>query len=448
MQNRLNWLMACVVLVALALAVSGIAMAGEYDMGGRTVKIAAVQVDEGMREYFESGDGRGRIQLVEQEFNCKIELVPFAWDGGENTIMTTILGGDPIGDIIYITNRWIPVLAQNGALLPLDEYLTDDYYESLPGMHSNMKEIYSTYQGKAYAFSVNGYYPTNSDIGSSQGWIYNRDMYKEAGLVTPNELQEAGEWTFETARQAATKLTRDVDGDGQIDVWGVHFRIDEWPIDPEMAMYANNGGILVPGEDGKMVFGGNKEEALTAIQWIRDMVKVDKAVQIGDYYDGRAEFNRKTNAQLRLDLFAVPAHAQEVDFDYGWVFFPKGPHADDYINPVWGVDCLVLPITCKEPEAMIALGSMLFETTADYRDIDKYDEEFLEYFMPFVKDRASLETIRQMVFKVRLWDNVPTMTDDFRFALTKAILGDESAKSVMDAVAPIVQSQIDEAYNK
>ena len=288
--------------------------------------------------------------------------------------MTTILGGDPIGDIIYITNRWIPVLAQNGALLPLDEYLTDDYYESLPGMHSNMKEIYSTYQGKAYAFSVNGYYPTNSDIGSSQGWIYNRDMYKEAGLVTPNELQEAGEWTFETARQAATKLTRDVDGDGQIDVWGVHFRIDEWPIDPEMAMYANNGGILVPGEDGKMVFGGNKEEALTAIQWIRDMVKVDKAVQIGDYYDGRAEFNRKTNAQLRLDLFAVPAHAQEVDFDYGWVFFPKGPHADDYINPVWGVDCLVLPITCKEPEAMIALGSMLFETTADYRDIDKYDE--------------------------------------------------------------------------
>lgn len=68
--------------------------------------------------------------------------------------------------------------------------------------------------------------------------------------------------------------------------------------------------------------------------------------------------------------------------------------------------------------------------------------------MPYVKDRASLETIRQMVFKVRLWDNIPGLTDDFRFALTKAVLGDESPKSVMDAVAPVVQGQIDEAYNK
>lgn len=448
MKRPLYWLILCLTLVVSMMAVSVVGTAGQFDLGGRTVKIAAVQVEEGMADYFAQGDGRGRIQLVEEEFNCKIELVPFAWDGGEDTIMASILAGDPLGDILYVTNRWVPVLAKQGALLALDEYLTEEYYQSLPGMHKNMREIYSTYQGKAYAFSVNGYYPRDMDIGSSQGWIYNRDMYKEAGLATPNELQETGDWTFETMRQAAIKLTKDVDGDGQIDVWGVHARIDPWPIEPEMAMYANNGGIIVPGPDGKMVFGGNKEEALTALQLWRDLVKVDKVVQIGDQYDGRAEFNRKTNAQLRLDLFALPSHAQEVDFDYGWVFFPKGPDADDYMNPVWGVDCLVLPVTCKEPEAMIALGSMLFETTADYRDIEKYDEEFIEFFMPYVKDRASLETIRQMVFKVKLWDNIPGMTDDFRFALTKAVMGDESPKAVMDAVAPILQSQIDDAYNK
>jgi multiple sugar transport system substrate-binding protein len=446
MKRSLSYLVPCLALV-LVLATPAMCMAEGFDLGGRTVKIASVKVNEGMADYFAKGEGRGRIQAVEKEFNCKIELVPFAWDGAENMIMSTILSGDPIGDIIYVTNGWISTLARNGAILALDDYLTEDYYESLPGLHKNMREIYSTYQGKAYAISINGDYQRNMDIGSSQGWIYNRDMYKEAGLATPNELQETGDWTFETMRQAAIKLTRDVDGDGQIDVYGVHARIDPWPIEPEMAMYANGGGIVVKGEDGKMVFGGNKEEALTAIQMWRDLVKVDKVVQIGDQYDGRAEFNRGTNAQLRLDLFALPSHAQEVNFDYGWVFFPKGPDAEDYINPVWGLDCLVLPITCKEPEAMIAIANMLFETTADYRDLDTYDDEFLEFFMPYVTDRASLETIRQMIFKVRLWDNIPGMTDDFRFALTEAVLGDESPKAVMDRVAPVVQGLIDAAYN-
>jgi hypothetical protein len=151
---------------------------------------------------------------------------------------------------------------------------------------------------------------------------------------------------------------------------------------------------------------------------------------------------------FRLDLYALPDHAREVDFDYGWVFFPMGPKADDFVNPVWGMEMFVLPISCEEPAAMAELVDMLFETTAKYRDIDAYEDEYVEYFLPYVKDWDSLETIKQMLNKARLWDNIPGLGNELNEALVKATMGSGSAKSEMDAVAPVIQSLLDEAYNK
>src|SRR5690554_5746367 len=121
-----------VVLTLLAVAVMSIsAMAAEYDLGGRTIKIAGHAAD-GMRDYFTDGAGRGRVEMVEEAFNVKIEFVQIDWDGAEHRILTSIIAGDPVGDLLYISNRWLPLLAGNGAVLPLDDVLTEEYYASLP----------------------------------------------------------------------------------------------------------------------------------------------------------------------------------------------------------------------------------------------------------------------------------------------------------------------------
>ncbi|MGB4637938.1 MAG: extracellular solute-binding protein [Limnochordia bacterium] len=433
-----------VLLVVLLFSVP--VLAAEYDLGGQTIKIASYMAD-GMREYFTDGEGRGRLEKVEEAFNCKIEFVQVDWDGAEHRILASIIAGDPVGDLIYITNRWLPLLAGNGALLPLDDILTEEYYASLPGSHKNMRELYSSYQGKAYGISVNGSYQRNMDIGSAQGWIYNRDLFVQAGLPTPNELQNEGRWNWETMKELAIALTQDIDGDGVVDIYGVGARLDPWPIEQEMAVYANGGGII-KFVDGKAVFAMNDPEAIEAIEMWKELDQVHGCVMVGDKYDIRAEFNQGKVAMFRLDLYALPDHAKEVDFDYGWVFFPMGPRATDFVNPVWGMDMFVLPVSCQEPEAMAELVDMLFETTAKYRDIDAYEDEYVEYFLPYVKDLDSLETIKQMLHKARLWDNVPGLTNELNEALVKATMGSGSAKSEMDAVAPVIQSLLDEAYNK
>ncbi|MGB4275945.1 MAG: extracellular solute-binding protein, partial [Limnochordia bacterium] len=337
-----------VLLVVLLFSVP--VLAAEYDLGGQTIKIASYMAD-GMREYFTDGEGRGRLEKVEEAFNCKIEFVQVDWDGAEHRILASIIAGDPVGDLIYITNRWLPLLAGNGALLPLDDILTEEYYASLPGSHKNMRELYSSYQGKAYGISVNGSYQRNMDIGSAQGWIYNRDLFVQAGLPTPNELQNEGRWNWETMKELAIALTQDIDGDGVVDIYGVGARLDPWPIEQEMAVYANGGGII-KFVDGKAVFAMNDPEAIEAIEMWKELDQVHGCVMVGDKYDIRAEFNQGKVAMFRLDLYALPDHAKEVDFDYGWVFFPMGPRATDFVNPVWGMDMFVLPVSCQEPEAM------------------------------------------------------------------------------------------------
>jgi ABC-type glycerol-3-phosphate transport system substrate-binding protein len=434
----------CVLLAVLLLSVP--VLAAEYDLGGRTIKIAGHSAD-GMRQYFTDGEGRGRLELVEEAFNCKIEFEQIDWDGAENRILASIVAGDPVGDLIYISNRWLPLLAGNGALLPLDDILTEEYYASLPGSHKNMRELYSSYQGKAYGISVNGSYQRNMDIGSAQGWIYNRDMFVAAGLPTPNELQNEGKWNWETMKELAIALTQDIDGDGVVDIYGVGARLDPWPIEQEMAVYANGGGIM-KFVDGKAVYAMNDPEAIEAIEMWKELDQVHGCVMVGDKFDIRAQFNQGKVAMFRLDLYALPDHAKEVDFDYGWVFFPMGPKATDFVNPVWGMEMFVLPISCDAPAAMAELVDMLFETTAKYRDIDAYEDEFVEYFLPYVKDWDSLETIKQMLNKARLWDNIPGLGNELNEALVKATMGSGSAKSEMDAVAPVIQSLLDEAYNK
>jgi ABC-type glycerol-3-phosphate transport system substrate-binding protein len=92
----------------------------------------------------------------------------------------------------------------------------------LPGSHKNMRELYSSYQGKAYGISVNGSYQRNMDIGSAQGWIYNRDMFVEP-LVCPLPMscRTKDKWNWDTMKELAIALTQDLDGDGVIDVYGV-----------------------------------------------------------------------------------------------------------------------------------------------------------------------------------------------------------------------------------
>lgn len=432
---RIGIVMAVLLLLILSSTVSG-SWREKLDLGGRTVTIATYNTHL-LDKYFSDGLGRGRLELVEDMFNVNIEFYDLTWDGAIDTIMASIMAGDPVGDIFSFPNHWLIQLASQGALYPLDDILGDDYYASLPGMHSNMRELYSTFQGRAYGFSTNDELERDNDVRSGHVMYWNKDMFESAGLPSLYELMDEGEWTWDKMLEIAKALTKDTDGDGEIDQWGLDIR---WgPADFLEILVLTNDGSYIREIDGKMCYTATEDKVLEAIEFLHDLIYVHKVV---------GPKNSFGKGQAAMGRFAFANMNAKLSFNRGVAYWPQGPQADKHVLPLWGPRLAALPVMVKEPAAMIAIVNALFEVTDEYRDLDTYEEEILERYLPYFHDYESLEVMGDMIDKGVMTMVLPGAYEiGFTEALTSAIDGTMSPAAAMDAIAPAMQQLIDDIYN-
>jgi len=108
--------------------------------------------------------------------NVDIEMEFVGWDNLWNKIVTSI-GSGSAPDIMYIGSRWIPALADLGAILPLTEYISEEkkamYYDS----------VWDT-------VGYNGDYWGIVRAMSTKAYIYNKDMFAENDLEVPQNWDE------------------------------------------------------------------------------------------------------------------------------------------------------------------------------------------------------------------------------------------------------------------
>lgn len=101
--------------------------------------------------------------------------------------------------------------------------------------------------------------------------LYNRDLFAEAG-ITPPTIEDP--WTWEEMQEAAQQLTRDTNGDGQVDRWGAAFGLRS-PVNRVLNLSLGFGGEYFYEEDsGYAIRVGEKEQELLTI--IMDMMYVDQ----------------------------------------------------------------------------------------------------------------------------------------------------------------------------
>ena len=194
--------------------------------------------------------------------------------------------------------------------IPIDEYMADpvngldkrDYVESV--------WFYCEDGGKTYCL------PTDFIAFSL---YYNKKLFDEAGLPYPTN-----DWEWPQFIEAANKLTRDVDGDGILDVCG--FYADPNYVDPWYMWLFNAGGSIVSEDEKEAVF--NQEGGYDALKLYIDTVK---CWQVGPTAPGAggAEFSfRSGNVAMfvsgpweRPQLDAM----EDRDWEYGVARLPKHP---------------------------------------------------------------------------------------------------------------------------
>lgn len=198
------------------------------------------------------------------------EAIPFGQLAEK--IQTTVSAGDP-ADILFIDGPNTKSYAYYNILLPLDDYLTEDFMSDIVPA----SRIENSYKGKLYSF------PERQAV---LALAYNIDMTTAAGIQPPTELKDA--WTWDEALDAWKKLQQDPSGSGIPEVWGLessrfgsggagfYFRDGIFsrsagdPDAPEdSSLYKTYAAIS---SDGTTVKGYiDSPEAIEATQWLQDL---------------------------------------------------------------------------------------------------------------------------------------------------------------------------------
>ena len=123
-----------------------------------------------------------------------------------NVLMSAVAAGQ--GPDLYFHYYQFPLLPNLGLAQPIDEY-----YDQLAEKYGAQYLDIMNYKGSTYGVHLpfNGY-------GSM---VYYRDVLEEYGVKTPREYFMEGNWTWDAVREITSEITKDLDGDGALDMVGL-----------------------------------------------------------------------------------------------------------------------------------------------------------------------------------------------------------------------------------
>ncbi|MFW5980974.1 MAG: ABC transporter substrate-binding protein [bacterium] len=404
--------------LTLIFGITIIASADIYDFGGETIYFHGGLGPFGEGEIFE-----GRLEEAEDKFNVNIESENMNWEDTTEELMARLLSGESTNDIYKLQSRQWWDVAPQGHSYPVGDILDEEYYDSLPEYYQSVAENDFSYGGKKYGF---GWEPGVPQLT----WIaYNPDVFEEFGLTDPYELYEAGEWNWENFLELAEEVTRDTNGDGDIDTMSI------WLGGPPTGVLnfaLSNDARLISEVDGRYEFTGDEDEYIETIRFVRDLR--EKTAAYGWYND----FNDGNLAMFRAAWFRL---SQLENFHL--LPFPKGPNSDRYVFPAEANSQFVIPTNSSHPEGKVELVKYLYE------DIEASDEALDNAFSDVAKEKRDYEI---------LWKALESYENDSEYAhrvlpdsvnehIAKAVEGEMGARAAMEAVADEAQAAIDDVLN-
>lgn len=209
----------------------------------------------------------GLIESFEEAHpNVDVQLDSFPFSEYHQKISTAFAGNDA-PDAFWMDVRTAS-LAEQGALLPLDEYLTEENRDDY--LASTWAE--PTYQGATYGVPMHQL---------TSALYVNADLAEEAGVELPTSVDEAWTWSeFVDVTTALTQRSGDV-----TDVWGfaVQRQLQDWSVLP--VVYQNGGQAL--SDDLSQATGHlNGPETVEALTWYGELFTEHRVVSVEPIPDG------------------------------------------------------------------------------------------------------------------------------------------------------------------
>ena len=356
-----------------------------YDLGGRVVTLASwgdMRSQEGSPEYAQKA---ALIEELEERYNCKLD---FYYTGDYNTymeaILTTAMSGELIGDVFQGDfDKIVPQWIKNNIVVPID-----DYFDFSAEQWNQTENDAWLYEGKHYGI-------TSWIEEPGYMLLFNKNIVEENNISAESlyELQADGAWTWDKLEEYAIKCTRDTNNDGVNDTWGLGAYAHS-PFATEAFIYSNGVSPVVRSDDFKYTYNLENPAVIEAMEFGRKLVYQDKVADMSSVEWGYWEALWKRG---RIAFYVVPRWVwdsyheafEEAGMEYGVLFVPKGPNAEDYVTLANSYAGFFMQPDVEDKEAV---GALLSDFLADYSWRKDRDLEYL--YQSFVFDDESMETIK------------------------------------------------------
>ncbi|MCL1823113.1 MAG: extracellular solute-binding protein [Oscillospiraceae bacterium] len=298
---------------------------GEYrDLGGIDVTIGIWWTPDTSAPTTPYGMAReDYLNSIQDNYNFTIKQVKTSEWGNHDTIaQTSILSANPSASIITLDSGKTTALLKN-----------DLFYNiaTLPSFDPN-EEIWNkpvvdsmTFDEKILGFAV-GYEQRNCIY-------FNKNILEEAGIdpEEPYNMQAAGTWTWSNFMDMCDKISRSTDGTGIYN----RYAICAFHQDTLASAVLSNGAKFVDrDENGRYFNASGTQEFLDAADFVRSFATrghVHPQPEGTEWNWHIAVFNEGRSAFKITEEYAK-SELKDVSFNWGMVFFPKGPNMDSYVS--------------------------------------------------------------------------------------------------------------------
>ncbi len=270
---------------------------------------------------------------------------PLATTGWTEQLLAKTAAGEQVDIIWWCASHF--KFAEEKRLLDLKPFVDKDGTYKLEDYQTAGVDFCFDKPGRAGAmWGVPTNYATNL-------LFYNTKMFDAAGVPYPTT-----DWTWDDLLAAALKFTKDENGDGVNDIWGVTiYGMDGWYW--QHVLVSNGGNYVVVDGDGCLL---DKPESVSTLQWIQDLMYTHKVMprQADLAAMGVTAMFSSGKAAMAIGpewvrYEVAPAHEKE-GFEYGVALLPKG--SKGRVTGYWpGITSVTSQ--AKSPEAAWAVAKWI-----------------------------------------------------------------------------------------
>lgn len=274
-----------------------------------------------------------RNRAVEEKYNITIKTANDEYSVVSDTVRQQVQGGLTDYDL-YLGDSHVAKLAAEGYFADMNTL--DNLDLSNPWWSQNaVKSL--TVGGKAY-FMTGDINPTTMMSGG--GLVFNKTIFSNNDIEYPYDTVKAGKWTIDAMLAITKEASKDMNGDGSMDIENDLYGLSSWCAAGPYAFYYGLGGMM-SAKDGNDIptLNWDADEMSTIYGKMYELIIAQKSYFVTDaskydtnfkcFSDGHAYFNQ-------ISLLTIDRNLRDMQDDYGILPMPKLDESQDqyyaYVN--------------------------------------------------------------------------------------------------------------------